>query len=175
MFDKINVWTIIKDHLNTLNCKTGKLYKRDTFVFFFIPVVLSVLLSIYQSKPSEPLLNALITAFSIFAGLLFNLLVIIYSIISREEPSGFKPVKIRFVTEIYSNISFGVLLSFFNIILLFLTMLFLGFLSKNGILSFISSFITYYSVILFLLTLLMTLKRVHILLATEIKGLKVNE
>lgn len=171
MFDKINVWRIIKDHLDTLNCKTGRLYKRDSFVFFFIPVILSAFLSIYQFKPSESLLNALITAFSIFTGLLFNLLVIIYSIISREGAGKFKKNKIRFVTEIYSNISFGVLLSFFNVILLFLTLLFLGVLSKNNILSFIFSFIIYYTVTLFLLTLLMTLKRVHILLATEIREL----
>ena len=80
MFTKISVLSIVKDHILTLkNNRTDKIYFPDIILFFFVPGVIAGGLTYLGVQLNDALVNALITSFSIFSALLFNLLLLQYS------------------------------------------------------------------------------------------------
>ncbi|MGM3305774.1 hypothetical protein ACSQ6I_07235 [Anabaena sp. WFMT] len=168
LFAKINVLNIIKDHLDTLiNYNSLKRSKSDAILFFAVPLILSITLVFFKITINKDFIGVLINIFAIFAGLLFNLLVLVYDVISKvvKSSNNAKSTKLRLslLKEIYSNISFEILLALFSTIILSISILF-----TNSILINISSFLVFFLVALFTLTLLMVLKRVHKLLSDEI-------
>lgn len=168
MFNKINIKQIIADHLATLQSfRTGKVSIGDLVVFFGLPGVLSALIVwLLHYKLGRDFSNVLITSLSVFSALLFNLLLLIYDILRKEDKEKEESkLRRRFLKEIYANISFSILVSVITIILLLL--LFVD-IQNEGIISIINFFI-YFLVTNFILTLLMVLKRVHILLSQEMK------
>lgn len=174
LFDKINVVKIISDHMATLkDYGKSKHSKLDLFLFFILPLIISVTLVYSGLLLNKDLVGILINVFSIFAGLLLNLLVLMYSVISNAvklakestppTPGHAIHIKITLLEQVFANISFEILLSCFNVILLAVSTLFS---SREANLVF--SFLIFYLVILFTLSLLMVLKRVHKLLSDEI-------
>ena len=170
MFTKINFLQIIRDHLLTLRHYQGdgKVAKGDIFLFFVLPGFLSI--GFYWGlglSLNSDLISILITSLSIFAALLFNLLILIYDIITKQKNSAqqdSKRVK-RFLQEIYANVSYSILISVVDVVIL------LGGLFKSP--PWIVAFVnlgSFYLVIHFVLTLLMILKRVHVLLALEFRA-----
>lgn len=188
MFSKISVLSIVKDHIRTLvNNRTGKISYGDIFLFFLIPAVISVALVHKDILLNDGLVNALITSFSIFSALLFNLLLLVYDIAgkSAEQNNQSKltdPVEIRKVTqrrellrEIYINVSFSILISTIIVVVL-LTY----FLKPNNCniwainicsLQWLLALVIYYFSSQFLLTLFMVLKRIYLLLARAFDSL----
>jgi len=167
MIDKINISKIIKDHVSSLkDYNTGNYSCYDLLLFFGIPLLFTFILVYYNISLSENIISILITAFSIFAALLFNLLILIYDIIQRSKKDVNK-LKIKFIKEIYANISFSILVS---IVLVFF-LLSICFIETNQmwVLLIPLQFVIYYFTLLFLLTLLMILKRIHVLLSKEIE------
>jgi high-affinity Fe2+/Pb2+ permease len=177
MLSKINILSIVVDHFNTLtNNKSGKIYIPDLIVFFCAPLVISGLLLFKGSVISNQLANVLVTSFSIFAALLFNLLLLVFDIADKYKPKNrsdedlidlesknFKKV----LREIYINVSFCILVSILSIILL------IGFFIDYNAKLFLLflSFIVYFLVFVFLLTLFMILKRVYTLLSKRMKDI----
>lgn len=88
MVQKISFEKIIVAHFATMrNNATNKPCIGDYFVFFGIPLIFSFLL--WDSpKFDKDAVNALITAASIFAGLLLNLLVLIFTLIGKFDTDG---------------------------------------------------------------------------------------
>ncbi len=172
MLTKINVLSIIKDHILTLkNYRTGNVHYPDIILFFLIPFLISIVLVSFQILLNDGIANILITSFSIFAALLFNLLLLVYDIAGKSNSlSANKESRIS-LQEIYINISFCILISVVSIVILISSFfkikycLFLGFNICS--LQWVISFAAYYFSILFVLTLLMILKRIYILLANE--------
>ncbi len=170
--DKINVSDIIKAHFATLyNHATKKMSVWDVTLFILLPGIAAIFLVCAGIYITENAINVLITAFSIFAALLLNLLLLLFDI-ARKRQEGQNGLKFDLIKEIYSNISFAILLSMAVVVLLLLGELklqqvihlsSLHQVSKN-----VANFIIYYLVIEFLLTMLMVLKRVNSLLAKEI-------
>lgn len=81
MLNRIDILSIVKDHLRTLrslNNTSDRIYWKDFILFFLIPFTISLILVIkgYNFKTQ---VSNLISAISIFGGFLFNLLAIIYS------------------------------------------------------------------------------------------------
>lgn len=179
MFTKISVVGIIKDHISTLkNGRTNKLHYPDVILFFIIPAVISGLTTYLEIPLNDGLANALITSFSIFSALLFNLLLLVYDISGKNldqtkytDPVDIKRIvqKRELLREIYVNVSFSILVSIMTVVIL------LSYFLKPGncrlwainICSFqwLLAFVIYYLAIQFILTLLMVLKRIYKLLA----------
>lgn len=173
MFRKIDVNLIIRDHIKTLvDYATGKLMPADIFLFFILPLIIAVLIIWVLKFPvNESSANALITSLSVFSALLFNLLLLIYDIIRKEDEktcrrSRRQAVMREFLRQIYSNISFCIFVAVLCVIIL----LFAYFDTQSALYYQILSLLVYYLVGVFLLTLLMVLRRVHVLLKKEIEA-----
>lgn len=167
MFAKINLLKIVSDHIKTFTDATsGKFIIPDFFMFIGIPIIVSVIVLIRDLCISNELITLLVTSLSIFAALLFNLLLLIYDIVTKgndnKTPSE---IKLKLLKEIYSNISFCILLSINAVIFLLVASI-----TANGSwLDRIIGIVITFLVSMFILTLFMILKRVHILLSNEIK------
>lgn len=170
MFEMLNVKRIFQGHIMTLkDYGSERISVRKLLeFFFFLPIPISCVLVLLDKQPTTNLLNALLTSLSIFAALLFNLLLLTYDITQRKSNSmnhELLDLRGKLLKEIYSNISFGILVSLIDVVMCLLTYLIIRF----AFLRFAMFFIVYYLVVLFVETLLMILKRVYILLLGEFK------
>lgn len=179
MFNKISVIGIIKDHISTLrNNKTSKIHYPDIILFFLFPAILSGIMTYFGVPLNDGLVNALITSFSIFSALLFNLLLLVYDIseknqnqVRANDPLEIKRIIQRreLLREIYVNVSFSIFVSTITVVIL-LTY----FLKPNNCkfwtvdicsLQWLLALTVYYLAVQFILTLFMVLKRIYRLLA----------
>lgn len=174
MIVKFSIWKIIADHFKTLKNAESKKYRPLDFItFFFIPIAVGAVTTYYYGLLlNAGIINVLLTSLSVFAALLFNLLLLVFGIVQRndqakkeEEKEESKITKIRFefLKEIYANISFCILLTVITIAILLVA--FIGIDSER--LKKTLSFVTYSFTAIFLFTLLMILRRVHALLFSK--------
>ena len=165
MFDKINITKIIVDHISTFKDQSTKTYRKSDFVLFFgLPTIVTGVLIYYYGNLSEELIAVVATSLTIFTALLFNLLLLVYDAIGKSgSPQSASPynAKLReqFLREVFSNISFAILIAISSIVLVLALIL----VSSPRIADCVLSGAIFFLVTLFLLTLLMLLKRVHIL------------
>jgi hypothetical protein len=184
MLNRINISKIIKDHFLTLKSnKTGKVLFSDIFIFFGAPFLASFFLVRFSVLLDKDIVNLLITIFSIFVGLLFNLLLLIFDISEKLSFNKNQNVKTQYYSKVnnleskrekflksilhetYVNISFCILLSILDICILLLF-----FISKeNHIFVSVISLFSYFPLFVFILTLIMILKRVYILLSEQME------
>lgn len=169
---KMDVKQIVKDHIKTLkNSNSNKLNISEILFFFIFPLILSLLLT-WKKILSSGDMSSVITAFSIFAGLLFNLLVLTLDMVRKikngrmeEQDASSQNIKEQLIKETYTNISFCIMLS--------LALLCLSFFFVIGITNYyikiILSIFIYWLVTTFILTLLMVLKRIYTLLSEEFR------
>ncbi|KAA3615837.1 MAG: hypothetical protein D8M58_22320 [Calditrichaeota bacterium] len=159
---KVGLSKIISDHFTTFKkYKTQEVNYLDYIVFIVLPLICSTLLIYFKVVITKELSSILITALSIFAALLFNLLLLVYDIINKNNHSD-NALKQRFLKEIYSNISYSILVSIFSVIILIGNYYF-----SCGIIYLTINLIGYFFIFSFVLTLFMILKRIHILLSKE--------
>lgn len=169
MLQRINIFSIIKDHFGTLkslNQKSKYINGKDFLLFLIFPVIFAFFLA-YKDFNFKEQLGNLIAAISIFGGFLFNLLAIIYSqldSIKKDAKKEDNKLKSKFVKEIHINISFCIVLSIFIVISLLLTTIDIPTFSYDWLVTKIIIGINYFLMTLFLLTLIMVLNRVYILL-----------
>ncbi len=173
MIDKINTYGIVRDHVHTLkNYNTNKYSLVDFILFFVVPFIISGSLIYFNFKLTDSFINVLITSLSIFAALLFNLLLLIYDIIRKKDASvNNKKLKTEFLEQIYANISFCIFIAIIAIIFLIISSLTVTnseTISLNAAkLRTVLALFIYSLLFMFILTLFMILKRVHILLSKE--------
>jgi len=171
MFNKVNVLDIVKNHLGTLiDDSTGNPRPLDFVLFFIFPLSIATALTFYfKVKIDGNLAGLLATVLSIVTGLLFNLLVLIFDISGRNKEVFKKKERVsNFLEQIYINISFSILIAILAVILVILR----SFNIWPAIGADILSFGVYFLVSLFLLTLLMVLKRIDTLLLEDFKEYK---
>lgn len=165
MLTRINIIQIIHSHLKTLRGvgQTKGIAFIDLILFLIIPLASALLLAFYNVG-FKTIASDIITAISILAGFLFNLLAIIYTSLDKIKING-KNSEIRklFVLELHSNISYNILLSIFIIPLLLLYKLDVYKCWFDKVLIAVN----YFFLFSFFLTLLMVLKRIFILLDTS--------
>lgn len=174
-----NIKRIVTDHLDTFRHYAERRWlMRDIAVVFGLPLLCLVAAVWWGVRLNEALVNAGLTAFSVFAGLLLSVLVLLYSVVQTERnAAGQAPVrtaeqvrmeKVRavFLKQVHANVSFSILECVAVIVLC------LGLLScgkdgwKNGLAVALSGALIGLTVN-FLLTLLMVLKRIHVLMGRE--------
>lgn len=193
---KLNIAPIVVNHFKTLKKHGNKNLDKDNFfVFILIPILLSVILSI-KVRIDSTKIGLIITAFSIFVGFLLNFLILLCDVsfknnekcrhykeslekklkegnrrINSQERSQleFYKNKKELIIEIYSNINFLILISIFIILFcfpyIFSPTILIDF--KRYIKIFFNFIIINFSTV-FLLTIIMVLKRVHLLLKSDL-------
>lgn len=165
MSSKVNVWGVVRDHLGTLkNLDTERYSLGDILFLFGMPALIASGLVWSGVRITDQMVNVLITALSVFAGLLFNLLLLIYDIVQKDQESAPNAkLQRRFLKEIYANISFCILTSIVAIVVLSVY----SFGALVAVAVSVLCFTVYLLLAVFMLTLLMVLKRVHVLLSKE--------
>lgn len=80
MSQKINVWFILIRHFRSafLNSHTEKISFSDLFIFFVIPALTGLLVFSCEVSDKASTISLLTSVCAIFAGLLLNLLVLVY-------------------------------------------------------------------------------------------------
>ena len=168
MLDKVNIAKIVRDHLGTFkDNSTGRYRLLDFLLFFLVPLIVAIgFVGILGSLP-KGLIGVIATSLSIFTALLLNLLLLAYNITRNSDSSDRRLQEMReeLFHEVFSNIAFATLVSLVTIIFV----LIFGTMGKHTTRLAINifSFLIYYLGTLFLLTLLMLLKRVYVLLSNE--------
>lgn len=171
MFKKLDVSQIVTDHIRTLrNYGAARVSVGDLFVFFGLPALLAALiLYVFKTPVDKAAANILITSLSIFSALLLNLLMLIYDLVRKEEgitgPDDKSPAA-QLLREIFSNISYSIVVSVFCVAILLIAYLDI----RSVVFLQVFSLVVYFLVLQFLFTLFMVLRRVHILLSLKILG-----
>lgn len=166
MFNKINVSQICSNHFASLvNDNTKKAATDDYATFLVVPAIVATVLIYFQITLGKEVISLIVAALSIFVGLLFNVIVLIFDIINRNPK---KKIKNEFLRQILANISFTILLSVVTIVICFVA------LADHRYIINVSNWIVYFLLVLFLTTILMILKRMYVLFANEIDEIEQN-
>jgi putative flippase GtrA len=158
---KIDVRLIVQDHFATfIDEGTKKTSWGDIGLMIGLPICVALIAVLGGFKIGEQNIGTLISVFAIFAGLLFNVLVLIYSF---SDGSTGKPddVRSRLLAQCFANISYTILLALLTVVAL-TAMIFV-----TGPLEMVIEGMVVAAIINFLLSLLMVLKRMHVLLRNK--------
>ncbi len=184
LIDRINIYRIFVKHFETLYDYgkfkvSGKKVMpwSDRIVFLFLPVIIAVSLFLIGIRITEDYINILITSLSIFVGLLFSLLTLIFDLGKKEKERkqelGSKyqeDYKYILIKELFINISFSIALSIISILFLLSTQfhpaLIINFLKQYSCFNYLrvgylatTTIISFTLIVEFALLLLMILKR----------------
>lgn len=181
MQHKFDVTGIIIDHIDSLRDFGNDRYSvSDLSIHFGIPLILSFLVCYFfqQNLATGADIDQLfIGAFSLFAGLMFNLQVLIFGFRDRidgkikdisnmhleaEEKAVFLKEgaeQKRLISETFNNISYCILVSFTIILISIIFTIAI----KGTSLASISRFIQFFLIFNFIFTCLMVLKRIRAL------------
>jgi hypothetical protein len=171
--NKINVVRIILSHLETLrDHSTGRRSWPDIIFFFGVPLIVCGVALYFKWSLYVDALNALLAAFSIFAGLLLNLLILIYTFASdRNHPTGLARVRKEVVRQLHDNIAFSVLIAMTIAVVALVGVAQLKVRDPSNPVH-TGPLFTFFLIYLtgnFVLTMLMILKRIYILLNQELE------
>ena len=166
---KIDVTRIVTAQIRTMrDNSTQKYSKSDLLLFYGIPILLGAIGPYYGWKFNADVLNALLTAFSIFAGLLLNLLILVYTFSSQaEQPNALAKVRTTVIKELHDHIAYSILVSIVLVVVTMTTVAELKMHEKLPEVAFTNLWVTGIIIFLtlnFVLTLLMILKRIYIML-----------
>lgn len=173
MLDKINVARIIVGHVDTLRDFSSERRSVADIAFFFgAPLIVSGLGWYLHWGLYVDALNALLAAFAIFAALLLNLLLLIYTFSAdRTHPVTLARVRGALVRELHDNIAFATLTSLAIVVVALVSVAELKIQDPvnpkhtGPVMTFVIIYLTGN----FILTVLMVLKRIHVLLSRELE------
>lgn len=122
MLDRINPWSIVRDHFKTFQHPRDKFRKRDIIGFLLLPVALAAVSYIIPIEITPSGQNVLLTSYSLLTGLLLNLLVLLYEVGRRRKTLETEAATIerdRLIRFCYRSISFSILLGIVTVGILF--------------------------------------------------------
>jgi hypothetical protein len=163
MLGKLDVTDIVGDHLATfVHQRDGRRMHLELGLFFVIPLLGAGAL-LWSARLLTPnLINILVTALSIFAGLLFNLLVLVHGLLRGPDDKSRPQVQRILIKEIHANVSYAILVSLVSVAVLVACMF------KGPAWAYVAgSFIVYALAVNVLLTLVMILSRMHTMMAED--------
>jgi len=170
--NKLNVSRIVSEHFATLtDARTGLLSWGDVFEFFGLPALIAGAAIWFGVRFNYNVLSAILTAFSIFAGLLLNLLMLVFSFAEKAQNGGIlADTRRKLLRELHSNVSFSILVSVIVVIVAVVAVVRVNPTPSETRLTgaTMTSLLTYL-MSNFLMTVLMILKRMHVLLTQSIK------
>lgn len=167
MLAKINVFCVLRDRWATLrNFKhAGRTAWGDVFLFFVVPIIPAYFMGNQYTGciADTKVADITLTSLSILVGLLLNLLVLIYGILDRSgEKIRSQTARMSLLKEVFANISYCVLICIVSILIIIAIMVF-----RSS--AMVLQPVLVYVLANFILTMLMIVKRVHILLEKEFK------
>lgn len=166
MSPKIDVREIVTDHFRTLrDAPTGKVSIADLFTFFVVPALLGIAyFVVFKNGFGNNGVSILVGALSILAGLLINVLVLLYTVNAVGDTDEETREQIAYIREVNANLLYGICTAILVILILCIELVFprqpARILSAFGL-----ALLTH-----FLLTLLMTLKRIKVLVDLRFKN-----
>jgi energy-coupling factor transporter transmembrane protein EcfT len=161
---KVNITDIVVHHFKTLvNDSTKRPDFDDYLIFIIIPVIVAGGLTYFKLFISENSVSIIITSLSIIVGLLFNVIVIIFDIIKRDNS---KKIKNKILEQLLSNISYTILISIALIIFTLFTYF------DSCLIKKIANLLVYFTLTHYLMTVLMILKRMYTIFMNELKDLE---
>jgi len=191
MWTKIKVWEIRKDALLSLRKDyNGRMVKNKTaFLIYYniIPFLISVIFLLIGVSINSEISNYFITAISIFAGLFFNLLLVVADKLNvrkkmlennqNEETVNYVKRYTHFSEQLISQISYTIVISLSLIVLMFLVH-FKSWLPHSDIeyviiiykaLKYILNGIIFYVGMQFIIMLFVILSSMYVMLLDDIK------
>lgn len=168
MLSKLNPLGIVKAHYASLrNYQTDTLAIGELILHFGLPASMAILHFRLVPDISEGVVGIIVSAASIVAGLMLNLLVLIYTLVynAKTNPNpvanidDFKKVS----SEALSTIAFSILLCLLLVVASFLI------LSRFPVLAGVGRFVTVYLGVAVVLCLLIVLKRCYAIVQLELK------
>lgn len=163
---KIGVKRILYGHFETFKTNKGEVLGWDVVCFLLLPAIVSGILLYYKIYLKTDYLNIFISALSIFVGLLFNVIVVMFDIAKKDK---IRRAKLDLIRDVVINISFAILTSVLAILTSLLTQI-----ELNGAYKIVSNFINYFLLINFVLTLLMILKRMYVVFVDELEDMSAS-
>ncbi len=130
---RINVGSIFKRHLQTFYDYghyqwqgEKRVSVGDKALFLGVPFMISVVLSLLDNKIILEFTELIVTSLSIFIGLLFSLLTLIFDLAKKEkerismpETDGIEKASFILIKELFVNIAYSILLSILVILFIF--------------------------------------------------------
>lgn len=164
---KFSIGQIVGHHYKTFyNFRTKKVSILDYAVQVGAPLIAAIAINyILCLKINSSLVNIIITSLSIFAGLLLNLLVLIYGI--SQDHKDADSHKKQLFSELNTNVSYGILVSVVLILLLIVLSIILDITGPATWLEIATGIIrttVWFLLLQFIFTMLMILKRVYVAL-----------
>jgi hypothetical protein len=167
MFGSINPTEIWKAHIDTFrDFHSERWLMRDLVFVFGSPLLIAAPATWGGVRFDRTVADIFVTSLSIFAGLLFNLLVLAHRL--REKITREEKVRSHLLKSAYANISFSILLSVLDIFVISAYALSMSY--HVPFIFGVLTLLTLYLSLVFLLTLLIVLKRFHSLLWGEMKA-----
>jgi len=171
MSSKINVKDILIGHVNTLKDSSGNLSRSDIFTFFISPFLISAFGVITSFTLNKDISSLLVNFGAILTALLLSVLVLVYDqevkLDERTNEDSNFDIKKRILSELYFNISYSIICSIFLILLCLTDTAISDKNSYKNIESLIITPITIFIAINLILTMLMIVKRMHLMLTTR--------
>lgn len=165
MTTKIDVTSILKEHVDSLrDAGTKRISRLDVGVMFGVPLALGAFAFLAGFQVKDEHIGTLVGAFSIFAGFLFNVIVLIYGFDPPSKEDETVDDQMLLLSQTFANISYAVIVSIAVVVILLFS-LFVG----GKVESLVSSVFVILSAN-FGLSLLMVLKRIYVLLGLKFKG-----
>jgi hypothetical protein len=161
---KVNPKWIIKDHLSTLVDNRGKRHRADFITFFFLPLGIAISVKSLGAELDNDMVDIINTGLSLFAGLFLTVSI---QLISLDRSKLKTDAAKRVQKQTVYNISFLIFVALCTITVSYFS-LFKGIKSKYVIFPFewfkiaVDVFV-YWLLGIFILTVLMVLKRTSIL------------
>lgn len=172
MSSKVDIFSILRDHKNTLvDQNSNKPGGDDLFYFLVIPILLPVILVLvfkFNFDNYLDLRRSLVSSLAIFVGLLFNALVLLINIAKNGDTIN---IRKKVIQNLISNISFNIITALFAVLIVLLRFINLPTIFYSNLLpttSQILDIITLTLLISFFITFLMIMKRTYLIINTEI-------
>lgn len=159
---KFDITEVVIDHLSTLRSyRDDKISVLDITITFIAPLFISILAVPYSGMTYHSQEGNIIIALSVFAALLFNLMILIL-----DKNKNATDIEKDQLNEIYYNISYCILVALFDISLLLL----LSIINKSSILILLCAIrlLSLFLLLNFFTTMLLILKRMHKVIKNKI-------
>ncbi|WP_314282729.1 hypothetical protein [Haemophilus sputorum] len=189
MSSKINIFIIIKDHINSLkDYQTQKLSIWDIISLIVIPIIFSLSLIYFRFSLNKEFVSLIVSFASIVTSLLISVSILIYDQYAKINYENMHSTELkierekqllkkRVLSELFSNVSFTILMGVITVILCLGLSIFpitpdtgvyitpVLYFNENyfSILELIFTPAILFSLLEMILTLFMSLKRLHII------------
>ena len=151
---KVNVLPIVKEHLETLqDNRTKRTSLGDYLLFFCLPAASAVPLIWVNYGLSDGIRSVLVVAIAVSV---FNVMLLPNVMLLAYDVGAANTRRQGFLREVYTNLAFAVLVGIVTLVLVVIT----AFVPQNVVATALSGAVYYLSGV-FLLTVLMVLKRIH--------------